>query len=59
VDGVVFSIMQGISQLSKVILASDRLHQLNVPLLGSVLNGVRGPGSCYGYGYTYGKQLPA
>lgn len=59
VDGVVFSIMQDVSQLPKVMVASGRLDQLNVPLLGAVMNGVRGASSYYGYGYNYGKRLPA
>ena len=30
------------------------LGQINAPVLGLVLNGVRGDGSAYGYGYGYG-----
>lgn len=59
VDGVVFSIMQDISQLPKVLVASERLQQLNVPLLGAVVNGVRAGSAYYAYGYNYVKQLPA
>jgi capsular exopolysaccharide synthesis family protein len=59
VDGVVFSIMQDISQLPKVLVASEKLQQLNVPLLGAVVNNVSGGSSYYAYGYNYVKQLPA
>jgi capsular exopolysaccharide synthesis family protein len=57
VDGVVFSIMQDISQLPKVLLASEKLTQLNIPLLGAVVNGIKQ--DVYSYGYNYVKQLPA
>ena len=59
VDGVVFSIMQDISQLPKVQVASEKLQQLNVPLLGAVVNNVSGGSAYYAYGYNYVKQLPA
>ena len=58
VDGVVFSIMQDISQLPKVLVASEKLAQLNIPLLGAVVNGIRSQ-DMYSYGYNYIKQLPA
>ena len=59
VDGVVFSLLQEVSQVPQVQVASDRLAQLDVPLLGAVVNGVRpGPGY-HAYGYNYVKQLPA
>jgi capsular exopolysaccharide synthesis family protein len=57
VDGVVFSIMQDISQLPKVITASEKLTQLNVPMVGAVVNGIKQ--DVYSYGYNYVKQLPA
>ncbi len=57
VDGVVFSIMQDVSQLPKVLLASEKLAQLNIPLLGAVVNGIKQ--DMYSYGYNYVKQLPA
>lgn len=57
VDGVVFSIMQDISQLPKVLVASEKLGQLNIPLLGAVVNGIKQ--DTYSYGYNYVKQLPA
>lgn len=57
VDGVVFSIMQDVSQLPKVQTASEKLAQLNIPLVGAVLNGIRQ--NVYSYGYNYVKQLPA
>ncbi len=57
VDGVLFSIMQDISQIPKVVLASEKMHQLNIPLLGAVVNGIKQ--DVYSYGYNYVKQLPA
>jgi polysaccharide biosynthesis transport protein len=57
VDGVVFSIMQDVSQMPKVQTASEKLAQLNIPLVGAVLNGIRQ--NVYSYGYNYVKQLPA
>jgi polysaccharide biosynthesis transport protein len=57
VDGVVFSILQDVSQLPKVQDASDRLVQLNIPLLGAVVNGITPDVQAYGYNYV--KQLPA
>lgn len=59
VDGVVFSIMQDISQLPKVMVASEKLHQLSINLLGAVVNGVHMGSAYYAYGYNYVKQLPA
>ena len=57
VDGVVISILQDISQLPKVQQVSDRLTDLNIPLLGAVVNGVKP--DIHAYGYNYVKQLPA
>ena len=57
VDGVVFSILQDVSQLPKVLDASERLVQLNIPLLGAVVNGIKPDIQAYGYNYV--KQLPA
>lgn len=57
VDGVLFSIMHDISQLPKVLVASEKLAQLNIPLVGAVVNGIRQ--NTYSYGYNYVKQLPA
>jgi polysaccharide biosynthesis transport protein len=57
VDGVVISILQDISQLPKVMTASERLTQLNIPLLGAVVNGIKP--DIHAYGYNYVKQLPA
>lgn len=57
VDGVVFSIMQDISQLPKVLTASEKMNQLNIPLIGAVVNGIKQ--DVYSYGYNYVKQLPA
>lgn len=57
VDGVVFSIMQDISQLPKVMTASQKMAQLNITLVGAVVNGIKQ--DVYSYGYNYVKQLPA
>ncbi len=57
VDGVVFSILQDVSQLPKVQDASERLVQLNIPLVGAVVNGIKPDIQAYGYNYV--KQLPA
>jgi capsular exopolysaccharide synthesis family protein len=57
VDGVVISILQDISQLPKVMTASEKLTQLNIPLLGAVVNGIKP--DIHAYGYNYVKQLPA
>ncbi|QJW93357.1 tyrosine-protein kinase domain-containing protein [Frigoriglobus tundricola] len=57
VDGVVFSIMQDVSQLPKVMTATEKLNQLNIPLVGAVVNGIKQ--DVYSYGYNYVKQLPA
>ncbi len=57
VDGVVFSILQDVSQLPKVHDASERMVHLNVPLLGAVVNGIKPDIQAYGYNYV--KQLPA
>jgi capsular exopolysaccharide synthesis family protein len=57
VDGVLFSIMQDVSQLPKVMTASAKLAQLNIPLLGAVVNGIKQ--DVTSYGYNYAKQLPA
>ena len=57
VDGVVFSILQDVSQLPKVQDASERLVQLNIPMVGAVVNGIKPDIQAYGYNYV--KQLPA
>ena len=57
VDGVVISILQDVSQLPKVQLVSDRLTDLNIPVLGAVVNGIKP--DIHAYGYNYVKQLPA
>jgi len=57
VDGVVLSILQDISQLPKVMTTAERLTQLNIPLLGAVVNGIKP--DIHAYGYNYVKQLPA
>lgn len=57
VDGVLMSIMQNVSQLPKVVNASEKLVQLNIPLLGAVVSGTKADNAVYGYNYV--KQLPA
>jgi len=57
VDGVVLSILQDISQLPKVMTTAEKLTQLNIPLLGAVVNGIKP--DIHAYGYNYVKQLPA
>ncbi len=57
VDGVLISILQDISQLPKVQQVSERLTDLNIPLLGAVVNGIKP--DIHAYGYNYVKQLPA
>src|SRR5262249_7020917 len=57
VDGVLFSIMQDVSQLPKIVTASEKLAQLNIPLVGAVVNGTRQ--STYSYAYNSVKHLPA
>jgi capsular exopolysaccharide synthesis family protein len=44
-DGAVLSLMQDVSRVPTVRAAAGRLEQVNVPLLGAVLNGTRPPGS--------------
>lgn len=57
VDGVLMSIMQNVSQLPKVVTASEKLVQLNIPLLGAIVSGTKPDAATYGYNYV--KQLPA
>jgi capsular exopolysaccharide synthesis family protein len=56
VDGVVFSVMQDVSQLPKVMTATEKMHQLGIPLVGAVVNGIKQ--DVYSYGYNYARQLP-
>lgn len=56
VDGVVFSVMQDVSQLPKVMTATEKMNQLGIPLIGAVVNGIKQ--DVYSYGYNYVKQLP-
>ncbi len=57
VDGVLMSILQDVSQLPKVQTAAEKMMQLNIPLLGAVVNGIKP--DIHAYGYNYVKQLPA
>jgi capsular exopolysaccharide synthesis family protein len=56
VDGVVFSVMQDVSQLPKVMTATEKMTQLGIPLIGAVVNGIKQ--DVYAYGYNYVRQLP-
>jgi capsular exopolysaccharide synthesis family protein len=49
VDGVLFSLMRGVSQVPSVELAHQRLMALNIPLLGAVVNGADPEGYRYDY----------
>jgi capsular exopolysaccharide synthesis family protein len=49
VDGVLFSLMRGVSQLPSVESAHHRLTALNIPLLGAVVNGADPDGYHYSY----------
>jgi capsular exopolysaccharide synthesis family protein len=51
VDGVLFSALDGVSQVEALQQAAGRLHEMGARLLGVVLNGVALPRYCY---YAYG-----
>lgn len=51
-DGVIFSVLNEVSQIPKIYVATQRVAQLGIRTLGAVVNGVRE--DKYGYGkYTY------
>ena len=52
VDGVLMSILQDISQLPKVQIAAEKMMQLNIPLLGAVVSGIKPDIHAYGYNYV-------
>jgi succinoglycan biosynthesis transport protein ExoP len=67
-DGVIFAILNDVSQIPKIYTATQRLLSLGIRMLGAVINGVREDKYGYGgYGYGYGpkslrnktKPLPA
>lgn len=51
VDGVLLSLLADVSQVDRVNAACQKLAAIDVPLLGAVVNGVRG--DAYGYGPRY------
>jgi capsular exopolysaccharide synthesis family protein len=56
VDGVLFSLMRGVSQLPTVESAHHRLTALNIPLLGAVVNGADLGGYRYDYAYSRSRR---
>jgi capsular exopolysaccharide synthesis family protein len=54
VDGVLFSVLRDVSRLPAIRAAHDRLHQLGIPMLGVVVNGVHQDS----YGYSYYTRSP-
>ncbi len=58
-DGVIFSVLNEVSQIPKIYVATQRVAQLGIRTLGAVVNGIRedkyGYGS-YGYGYRKAGQ---
>ena len=55
VDGVLLSLLADVSQVDRVNAACQKLAAIDVPLLGAVVNGVRG--DAYGYGPRYVSAL--
>jgi capsular exopolysaccharide synthesis family protein len=54
-DGVIFSVLNEISQIPKIYIATQRVAQLGIRTLGAVVNGIRD--DKYGYGgYGYGRR---
>jgi capsular exopolysaccharide synthesis family protein len=54
VDGVIFSMLHGSSQLPKVRAACQRVQLAGIRILGAVVGKARGNNYGYGYGYGYG-----
>jgi capsular exopolysaccharide synthesis family protein len=53
-DGVIFSVLNEVSQIPKIYVATQRVAQLGIRTLGAVVNGVREDKYGYGrYGYKY------
>jgi capsular exopolysaccharide synthesis family protein len=54
VDGVILSVMRGVSRLPKVQAAYERMSYLGIRMLGAIVTGARceGYGSAYGYAYA-------
>jgi capsular exopolysaccharide synthesis family protein len=53
VDGVIFSVLQGVSQVQPLQHATARLTEVGARMLGVVLNGARLPRYGYSYGYSH------
>ncbi|MCX7699949.1 MAG: hypothetical protein N2039_03650, partial [Gemmataceae bacterium] len=54
-DGVIFSVLNEVSQIPKIYIATQRVAQLGIRTLGAVVNGIRD--DKYGYGgYGYGRR---
>jgi len=54
-DGVVFSVVRGVSRLPEVYAAQERLALLRIRILGAVVSGTSG--SAYGSGYDYATPV--
>jgi Mrp family chromosome partitioning ATPase len=60
VDGVLLSVRPGVSQFPHVAAACERLAELNIPVLGAVVNGTRVRTSSPEYEYLrQPRTLPA
>ncbi len=56
-DGVIFSVLNDVSQIPKIYIATQRVAQLGIRTLGAVVNGIREEKYGYGhYGYSYHKS---
>jgi capsular exopolysaccharide synthesis family protein len=54
-DGVIFSVLNEVSQIPKIYIATQRVAQLGIRTLGAVVSGIRD--DKYGYGgYGYGQR---
>lgn len=58
VDGVMLVARGGTTRRRQLARASEMLHRAGAPIVGAVLNGVKGSDG-YGYGYGYGYGPPA
>ena len=57
VDGVLLSMMVDVSQIERVNVACQKLAALEIPLLGTVVQGTRN--NAYGYGPEYATLVTA
>lgn len=61
VDGAILVARHGVTRRDQLHSAAEALHQVNAPVLGTVLNFVparKGRAYGYGYGYGYGYEAP-